>query len=207
MHKSPGVAIPSKTTVFSAGQTSSCGCRCGGCTCSSCSSHHHISMLDSNQEAYGGQGTGVDALSADLSNLNTSSFEAHDPKNVIVAPPSLELLTKLNGHISSAQRAETRTQQYVDDIDNAPFRHFISERSMTNDATETSGLFFGPMELEGSMENNPADNGGRSMLASYSSAMSVRSDAASALVQYAGAALAASRPSLENQRNPYLQLL
>jgi hypothetical protein len=162
-------------------------------------------MPDSNRETYGGQGTSVDILSSNSVNLNASSLEAQGPKNIIIAPPSLDLLGKLNEH-TPGQLAEARTGQYLDEIDDAPWRYFISEQSMTSDASEMSGLFFGPIDLEGSMENNPVSTGNRSMLSSYASAMSVRSDAVSAVVTHAGAALTASRSSAGNQRNPFLML-
>lgn len=163
-------------------------------------------MSDSNRITYGGQGTRAGALSNDLPDLNASSLEAQQPKNVVVAPPSLEILSKVNER-TSAELAEARTEQYLGDIDDAPWRYFTSEPSMSSDATETSGMFFGPIDMEGSMENNPASFGSRSMLSSYMSAMSLRSDAASAVVQHAGAALTAARPTPGNQRNPYLKLL
>lgn len=146
----------------------------------------------------------VNTLSSSISNLNASSLEAHGPKNIIiVVPPSLEILSKLNEH-NPTKLAEARTAKYVDDIDEAPWLHFISEPSMTSDTVE----IFGPIDLEGSMENNPAiTSGSRSMLSSYQSELSVRSDAASAIVQHAGAALAAPRPTPSNHLSPFLQLL
>jgi hypothetical protein len=202
---SAGIAIPSKHTTSSSDTMMGCGCRCGGCSCSTCCSHRPVSIPDSNRETYGGQGTSVDILSNNSVNLNASSLEAQGPKNIIVAPPSLDLLGKLNEH-TPGQLAEARTGQYLDEIDDAPWLYFISEQSMTSDASEMSGLFFGPIDLEGSMENNPVSSGNRSMLSSYASAMSVRSDAASAVVTHAGAALTASRSSASNQRNPFLML-
>jgi hypothetical protein len=202
-HSHRGVAIPSKSNSTSDAR-SCCGCLCGRCTCPACCfSHDNLTMPDPNRETYGGQGTSVDGLSTHFSTLNPSSLEAREPKPVVVAPPSLELLSKLNED-TPAQLAETRTEQFVDDIEDAPWRYFLSERSMTSDATEMSGLFFGPIDLEGSMENNAVTSGSRSMLSSYMSAMSVRSDAASALVQHVGEALTAARPTPGLQ---YLKLL
>ncbi len=204
---SHGIIIPIKRTPPTSETITGCGCRCGGCTCLSCSRHYHVSTPDSNQETYGGQGTGVGTLSDDFLNVNASSLEAREPKNVIGALPSLELHSKLNEY-TRAQLAKARTEQYLDDNDDpAPWRHFISAaRSMTSDATETSGMFF-PIDLEGSMENNAVTSSSHSMLSSYMSAMSVRSEAASAIVQHAGAALTPGRLSPGDQRNHYLKLL
>lgn len=205
-HSPHGVDIPSKGTTPSAQAAIGCGCRCGGCTCSACYGHGNVFMPDSNCETYGGQGTSVIALSRDLSNLRATSLEAQGPKNVVAAPPSLELLSRLNDH-NPARLAESRTEQYLDDLDDAPWRYFTSERSLTSDATEMSGLFFGPMDLEGSMENNPVSSSSASALSSYKSAMSVRSEAASAVIKHAGAALTDPRPTTSDQRRPYLKLL
>ena len=78
---------------------------------------------------------------------------------------------------------------------------------MTSDAPEISGLFFGPIDLEGSMENNPVNSDSHSMLSSYMSAMSEQNDTASAVVKHAGAALTTAGPTSGNQRNPFLKLL
>jgi hypothetical protein len=165
-------------------------------------------MPDSNRITYGGQGTAdsVDSLSNDFSKLDASSLEARDPKHVIVAPPNLELLDKLHERLTTEELARQRTEKYLDEsIDDAPWLYFL-ERSMTSDATETSGCFF-PMDLDGSMENNAVSTGTRSMLSSYMSAISVRSDAASAIVKHTGAGLVNVRPAGGNQRNPFLKLL
>ena len=163
-------------------------------------------MPDSNREIYGGQGTRVDILSNDFANLNASSLEAQAPKPVIVVPPSLELLSKLNEH-TPAQLAEARTELFLDEMDDDPGRYFLSERSMTSDASEMSGMFFGPIDLDGSMENNAITSGSHSMLSSYMSTMSGQIDTASAVVKHAGEALTIARPILGNQRHPYLKLL
>lgn len=199
---SQGIAIPFKSTACSSGTMALCGCRCGGCTCLSCSNRGLVSMPDPNREAYGGQGTSVDALSNHFSSLNASSFEAPVPKNDI-APPSVELLSKLNEY-TPTQLAETRTEKYLDDIDDAPWRHFVSERSMTSDATEMSGMFFGPIDLESSVENNPGSSGSRSMLSSH---MSVRSESASAAIKHAGAALSPTRSAPSDRGDPFLEVL
>lgn len=162
-------------------------------------------ILDSNRETYGGQGTSVnDFLSTRMSAPNASSFEAPQPRPTVVAPPSLEILSKLNEH-TPCQIAKTRTEQFVEDMEDAPWRYFLSDPSMTSDATDMSGLIFGPIDLEGSMENNPEPSGSQSML-SYKSALSVRSAAASAIIQHAGEALTASR-SITTSGNPFLELL
>lgn len=202
---SHGIAIPSKRTTSSSETMTGCGCRCGGCSCLSCFSRGHISVNDSNRVIYGSQGSSIGAGSNNFPKLNASSLEAQQPKNIPIGPPSFELLTKMNER-TPAQLAEARTGKYLDEIDEAPWRHFVSERSMTSDATEMSGMFF-PIDEENSMENNPITSGSHSMLSSYMSAMSVRSDAASAVVKHAGAALTASRPTSAKLGNPYLKLL
>lgn len=153
-------------------------------------------MPDPNRETYGGQGTSVDAISNNFSLLGASSFEAPIPR-LVVAPPSMEMLSKLNDD-TPAQLAEARAGKYLDDIDDAPWRQFVSEPNETADQPETSALFFGPMEGEGedssSIRNNQvSSSASRSMLSSYISATSRRSDRASADVKYAGAALASAR--------------
>lgn len=206
---SRSITIPSKHTLSSSETTTGCGCRCGGCTCSlrTCCGPSHL-IADSNCEAYGGQGTDIGAASNNVSNLNPCSLEAQVPKNMIVAPPSLEILSKLNDY-TPKQLAESRTEQYLGDVnDDAPWLQFISQPSLTSDAPELSGMFFGAPDLEdGSMENN---DGNRSMLSPYMSGLTLRSEAASA-VQHAGAASTNSgrsnSPNQRNQRNPYLQLL
>ena len=203
------IAIPSKHTLSSSEATTGCGCRCGGCTCSlrTCCNPGHL-IADSNREAYGGQGTNIGAASNNVSNLNASSLEAQGPKNLIVAPPSLEILSKLN-ECTPKQLAESRTEQYLDDVDDdAPWLQFLSQPN-TSDAPELSGMFFGAPDMEdGSMENNPASDGSRSMLSSYMSGLTSRGEAAGAIVQHAGAALTnASGRSSGNQRNLYLQVL
>lgn len=121
------------------------------------------------------------------------------------APPSLEILSRQNEY-TSKQLAESRTEQYLDDVDDdAPWLHYLSQPSMTSDAPELSGMFFGaPEDMEdGSMENNPASRGSGSML-SYMSGLTSRGEAAGAVVQHAGAALTTNSG---NQRNLYLQVL
>lgn len=196
------IAIPSKRNNPS---ITPCGCRCGGCSCSGCFTNGRVSFLDSTYEAYRGPGTKNNSLSNKLVNLNASSLEAEGPKNTIVAPPSLELLSKLNEY-TPAQLAETRTEKYLDNVDEAPWRHFV-ERSMTSDATETSGLFFGDIDVESSMENNPVSRDSHSMLSSYMSVMSIRDDASSAVVSHAGAGHHATPQPANNQRRPWLTLL
>ncbi|ERF68596.1 hypothetical protein EPUS_04694 [Endocarpon pusillum Z07020] len=209
---SRSIAIPSKHPLSSSSEaTTRCGCRCGGCTCSlrTCCNPGH-SVADSNREAYGGQGTNIGAASNNVSNLNASSLEAQGPKITIVAPPSLEILSKLN-ECTPRQLAESRTEQYLDDVDDdAPWLQFLSQPSMTSDAPELSGMFFGAPDMEdGSMENNPASHGSGSMLSSYVSGLTSRGEAAGAIVQHAGAALtnASGRSNSGNQRNLYLQVL
>ncbi len=184
-----GVAIPSKRNPPASETTPPCGCLCGGCSCPSCFSH----------------GTSVDGFfSTRLLALNASSFEAPQPKQIPAVPPSLDILRKLNEH-SATQLAKTRTEQFVEDINDAPWQHFLSDPNMTSDAPDMSGMIFGPMDLEGSMENNPDPSGSQSMMRSYKSALSVRSDAASAIIQRAGEALTAIRPATSD--NPFLRLL
>lgn len=208
---SKSIAIPSKHTLSSSAATTGCGCRCGGCTCSlrACCNPGH-SIADSNREAYGGQGTNIGSASNNVSNLNASSLEAQDPKNLIAAPPSLEILSRQNEY-TAKQLAESRTEWYLDDVDDdAPWLHYLSQPSMTTDASELSGMFFGaPEDMEdGSMENNPASRGSGSML-SYMSGLTSRGEAVGAVVQHAGAALtnASGRSNSGNQRNLYLQVL
>jgi hypothetical protein len=209
---SKGIAIPSTHLPSLSEAVAHCGCRCGGCSCSSCFTHGFTLMRDSNCESYKGQGAGINTHSLELSNVNPSSLEAKQPTNVVIVPPSFEILGKLHEHTTPAQLAEARTQQYVEDVDDeAPWLHYLSpERSPISDATELSGMIF-PIDDEGSMENHPASSISisisHSMLSSYASAMSVRSDAASAVVRHTGAALSAAWPSTESQRNPFLQLL
>lgn len=163
-------------------------------------------MSDPNREAYGGQGTSVDAISNNFSRLNASSFEAPIPR-LVVAPPSMEMLSRLNDS-TPAQLAEARAGKYLDDIDNAPWRHFVSEPNVNNDPPESSALFFGPMDVEdsGSIGNNPVSSGNRSMLSSYMSAMSRRSDRASEDVKHAGAALAPARSGHIDQQDAFITL-
>ncbi|KAF7503461.1 hypothetical protein GJ744_003720 [Endocarpon pusillum] len=206
---SKSIAIPSKHPRSSSEATKRCGCRCGGCTCSlrTCCNPPGHSIADSNREAYGGQGTNIGAASNNVTNLNASSLEAQGPKDMIVAPPSLEILSKLNEY-TPKQLAESRTEQYLDDVDDdAPWLQFLSQPSMPSDAPELSGMFFGAPDMEdSSMENNPASHGSGSMLSSYVSGLTSRGEAAGAIVQHAGAALTNASNS-GNQRNLYLQLL
>jgi hypothetical protein len=163
-------------------------------------------MPDSNRITYGGQGTSAGTLSNDLPGLNHSSLEAQQPKTAIHALASLELLSTLDDR-TPEELAEARTEHFLGNIDDAPWRHFTSEPSMTSDATEMSSLFFGPIDIEGSMENNPVGVGSRSMLSSYMSGMTLQSEAASVAVQHAGAAPTVARLTPVNQRHQYLELL
>lgn len=197
---SRSIAIPFKRTSSSRPMTS-CGCRCGGCTCSTCPSHGSITMPDSNREIYGGQGTSVDNLSHAFASLHaSSSLTAPAPKNIIVVPPSVELLSKLNEQ-TPAQLAEARTEQFLEELlDDDPWAHFVSQRSMTSDASEMSGMLW-PMELEDSMENNVVYSSSRSMRSSYMSAMTGHSETASAVVKHAGEGLAVLRHLRGNERH------
>jgi hypothetical protein len=207
-NRSSGIKIPSKRTSSSDSNTvTTCGCCCDGCNCcTSCFCRGTVPISNSNQQAYKGQGTSIDELSDNCFALNASSLEAKEPKPIGFAAPSLELLREQNPH-TPAQLAEYRNQKYIEELNEAPDRFFLSERSMTSDATEMSG-FFGPPDMEASsMENHPGNSGTQSMLSSFMSAMSERSTAASAIVQHAGAAFNGVRPAPRNQGNPYLRLL
>jgi hypothetical protein len=162
-------------------------------------------MLDPNRITYGGQGASAGTFSNDVPGLNSSSLEAQQPQTTVHAPPSLELLSKLDDR-TQEELAEARTEKYL--IDDAPWCHDTSGPSMMGDAPEMSGMFFGPVDLEGSMENNnPVSIGGRSMLSSYMSGMTLRSEeAASVVVQHTGAALAAARLTPVSQRRQYQEL-
>ncbi len=210
------ITIPSKHRLSSSEATTGCGCRCGGCACSmrTCC-YPNLLIADSNREAYGGQGTSIGAVFNNVSNLNPCSLEAQVPRSMIAAPPSIEILSKLNAY-TPKQLAESRTEKYLDDVDdNAPWLHFISRPSLTSDAPELSGMFFGAPDLDdSSMENNPVSNGSRSILSSYMSGLTLRSEAASAVVQHAGATSTNASPSgslhqhnPRNPQHPYLQLL
>jgi len=166
-------------------------------------------MLDPNRITYGGQGTSTGTFSNDIPDLNGSSLEAQQPQTTINAPPpSLELLGRLD-HRTPAELAEARTEKYLEDIGDAPWCHDPSDPGMTGDAPEISGMFFGPIDLDGSMENNPVPStSGRSMRSSYMSGMTLQGEeAASGVVQHAGAALAAVRLAPVSQRHQYLELL
>lgn len=195
----PGsITIPLRLTAASSSEPeSTCRCRCGGCSCATCTANRRAIIPNPNRETYGGQGTSFDSLLEDAAFITAHSFEARQPNDVMVAPPSLDLISKRDEPGSAQQLARERTEQYLQDIDNNPWPYFVSSPSIPSDATEPSGPFFGPMDMDSadddSMENHLVSSGSyRSMLSSYASAMSCRSQAASAVIKHAGAALTAA---------------
>ena len=78
---------------------------------------------------------------------------------------------------------------YLNEVDDErPWESFL-EKSVTNDAMNDDAGFFGPVELDGSMQNNaPLSSGAQSMLSSFTSSLSQRTPSAamSDIVRSAG---------------------
>jgi hypothetical protein len=200
------IPIPSRHIGSSSGIMTPCGCRCGGCSCLCCS-RGHVLVLDPNRITYGGQGTSAGTFLSDAADLNGSSLEAQQPQTTVNVPPSLELLSKLDDR-TQAELAEARTEKYLDDILDAPLCHDVLGSGMPGDAPEMSGMFFGPIDLDGSMENNPASTANRSMRSSYMSGMTLQGEeAAGGIVQHDGAAPTAARITPVSQHHQYAELL
>lgn len=162
-----------------------CGC---GCKCENCSCRSRVDMVDGNREKYGGEGTlaGLGALptttqptSCTSGNSLRSVKESSDaPVPATNAPQSYDTIRSIHGgHDSKNLRAANLERFFNEPNDECPWGDFL-EQSMTSDtAGEDDAAPFGPMELDGSMQNDapPFDNGEPSPLSSFMSSLSLHS--------------------------------
>jgi hypothetical protein len=154
-----------------------CGCKCCLCRC-------QIETIDPNREEYGGEGTllGADtnAITQVTSFTSTGSMESvgessDAPVPTSTAPTSFDTIREFYGQQDPARLAESKMAYYLNgDDDECPWENFL-EKSVTSDAMDEDAGFFGPAELEGSMQNNaPLSSGAQSTLSSFTSSLSQR---------------------------------
>lgn len=156
-----------------------CGC---GCKCENCSCRSRVDIVDGN----GGEGTlaGLDALPTSCTSGNSmrsvkESSDAPVPPAMAVAtnaPQSYDTIRSIHGgHDRKNLRAASLERFFNESNDECPWRYFL-EQSMTSDtAGEDDTGAFGPMELDGSMQNDapPFDNGEPSPLSSFMASLSL----------------------------------
>jgi hypothetical protein len=175
-----------------------CSCKCG---CKCCLGRCQIETVDPNREEYGGEGTllgtGANAITQVTSYTSTDSMgsvrEGSDaPGPTSTAPTSLDTIREFHGQQDPEHLAESRMAHYLNEVDEErPWESFL-EKSVTSDAMDEDAGFFGPVELDGSMQNNaPLSSGAQSMLSSFTSSLSQRtpSIAISDIVRGAGGTL------------------
>ena len=177
-----------------------CCCCCSGCPCSSCFCRGRIEFVDSNRDAYpgeGGPGANGNTLSPQFGSITSNSSlnslrdnsDAPVPADIVmIGRPSFEDLRNRHGNRSPAQVTLANLQRYLDDIDEDPWPHFIERSNSGTAATESSVFPFGPMELDGSMRNN-VDFSSRevSTFSSYLSSRAAASAPMSIVLQGTGA--------------------
>jgi hypothetical protein len=158
-----------------------CSCKCG---CKCCLCRCQIETVDPNREEYGGEGTllgaGTNAITQVTSFTSTGSMdsvrESSDaPAPTSTAPTSFDTIRGFYGQQDPARLAESKMAHYLNGVDeDRPWESFL-EKSVTSDAMDEDAGFFGPVELDGSMQNNaPLSSGAQSTLSSFTSSLSQR---------------------------------
>ena len=145
-----------------------CSCKCG---CKCCLCRCQIETIDPNREEYGGEGTllgaGTNAITQVTSFTSTGSMdsvrESSDaPAPTSTAPTSFDTIRGFYGQQDPARLAESKMAYYLNEVDDdRPWESFL-EKSVTSDAMDEDAGFFGPVELDGSMQNNAPLSSGRS---------------------------------------------
>lgn len=169
-------------------QISGCrgGCTCG-CGCIKCPCRALVASIDPNREEYGGEGTllpfGVNALTQPTSYVSTSSVDSVDESSGAPAPTAItpagrpanfDTIRDIHGQADAARIAEDKVDRYLNDADECPWKYFV-EKSVTSGVRDDDAGFFGPAELDGSMQNNGTlSSNEQFVLATFISSLSQR---------------------------------
>jgi hypothetical protein len=97
------------------------------------------------------------------------------PAPTSTAPTSFDTIRDFYGQQDPARLAEGKMAHYLNVVDDdCPWESFL-EKSVTSDAMDEDAGFFGPVELDGSMQNNaPLSSGAQSTLSGFTSSLSQR---------------------------------
>ena len=191
--RSSAIEIPLTSATTS--QCCGCNCRC----CKDCIWRKATSWDESNREEYGGEGTAVpvDTLMVKAPSYATSSSAGSVPDSSIapiaVAPRMLrsgrsEQERRRQGPFASSPNGHMM-QKWLEDIDDHPFRYFVSPSPASSAVLEPEDHpgFFGELDLGISMRNNVGSNE-QSMMSSLGSSHRAPSISVSDAVFGAGTA-------------------
>jgi len=162
-----------------------CCCRCN-CRCKDCNRHTRIHITDSNRAEYPGEGTKhVEApiVPQSVSYATAPSVasvkeisQAPIPGSAAIAnfsPPSFDQLRSQN-HVDDSQIHQEQVAKWlessIDEDDEHPWEYFVEHSPESLSLSNVLTGMFGPIELEGSMENNVNSNE-QSMLSSLMSSI------------------------------------
>jgi hypothetical protein len=97
------------------------------------------------------------------------------PAPTTTAPTSFDTIREFHGQQDPARLAENKMGHYLNEADDeSPWDYFL-EKSVTSDALDDDTGVFGPVELDGSMQNNAdLSSGAQSTLSSFTSSLSQR---------------------------------